>query len=185
MIPNVIVLITAGTFVPEATPTATDSPGWAPANPAGMLGQFLMLALVFVGVVVLAYFCTKWLGTAKQTRRGANLSVLESMGMGQQSAIQIIRVGSKFFLVGITKEHVTLLSELDEESLVLPEARTINLQGTPTFAQAFELQLRKYFHKERRPDQEVRPYEQNQDQEQDQNQERDQALQNDITKDKH
>ncbi|MDR1663301.1 MAG: flagellar biosynthetic protein FliO [Clostridiales bacterium] len=92
--------------------------GWETA------GQFLYILLLVAFVAVLAYFSTKLLamsrgGKFRSTKR--NLEVIESIGVGAQSVVQIVRAGEKFYLIGVTKESVSLLAELDAETLDIDE----------------------------------------------------------------
>jgi flagellar biogenesis protein FliO len=60
--------------------------------------------------------------SAKYGRGGRrNLEILESMGVGPQSFVHVLRVGGQYMLIGVTRGQVNLLSELDESRLVLPE----------------------------------------------------------------
>ena len=44
----------------------------------------------------------------------SNFKILDSYRLGQNQIIAIIEVGRRYFCVGITKEQISLISELDE-----------------------------------------------------------------------
>ena len=92
--------------------------GWS-ASLQGV-GQFFYILLMVVLVAVLAYYTTRLLGSARMGKFGRrNLQIVESMGVGPQVFVHVLRVGKKYVLVGVTKNHVSQLSELAEEDLKL------------------------------------------------------------------
>lgn len=79
----------------------------------GMLGQLFFLILIFVFILFLTYYSTKWVSTLRfKTRNSKNIKIIESTSVGVQNTIQLIQVGEQFFLIGVTKESITFLSEL-------------------------------------------------------------------------
>jgi len=85
----------------------------------GGIGQAVRLILAFVIVIFLAYYVTRFLGASGRLGRvkGSNLRVLEGTGVGQQSNVQLVRAGKRYFLLGVSKERVTLLAELGEDDI--------------------------------------------------------------------
>lgn len=112
----------------------------------GMLGQFFLIIIVFIGVLVLAYYSTKWIASSRfNFRKSSNVKIIESISVGYQSTIQLVKVGSKFFLIGVTKESVTFLTEVDEE--INEENDKQNDSKIP-----FEKYLQDYFNKRKKHD---------------------------------
>ena len=85
----------------------------------GGIGQAVRLILAFVIVIFLAYYVTRFLGASGRLGKAKrnNLRVLEALGIGQQSNVQLVRAGKRYFLLGVSKERVTLLAELGEDDL--------------------------------------------------------------------
>lgn len=82
--------------------------------------QSLNILLLVAVVCGLAYFTTKVIGGAKMNRGSRrNLEIVESIGVGTQSYVHIIRVGEKFVLIGTTRGQVNMLSQLDPAMLKL------------------------------------------------------------------
>lgn len=84
----------------------------------GSLG-FDLFKMVFFLIIVLAliYFLLKFLG--KRTKMYQQASALESLGgisVGQNKSLQIIRVGTKIYLIGVGN-NVDLLQEIDDDVL--------------------------------------------------------------------
>lgn len=92
---------------------------------------------VFVG----AYYFSKYVGGHYRTRYGAtkNLSILESQAVGKDGALLIVKAAGRAFLVGATPREITLLGELDPETLA--ETGTPNAVGTP-FSDTFKSVLK-------------------------------------------
>jgi flagellar biogenesis protein FliO len=86
------------------------------------VAQFFYILLLVVGVSVLAYFTTRLVASAKFGRGGRrNLEILESISVGPQSFVHVLRVGGQFVLVGVTRGQVNMLAQLDADQLQLPE----------------------------------------------------------------
>ena len=85
----------------------------------GGIGQAVRLILAFVIVIFLAYYVTRFLGASGRLGRvkGSNLRILEGLSVGQQNNVQLVRAGKRYFLLGVSKERVTLLTELGEDDI--------------------------------------------------------------------
>ncbi|MDR1539925.1 MAG: flagellar biosynthetic protein FliO [Clostridiales bacterium] len=87
-----------------------------------MIGQFFYIILSFAAVAAMARLCAKWLAGAKRgSLNGSRLKTIEAMGVGLQASIQLVQVGERYLLLGVTKESVSLLLELS--ALDLPQAK--------------------------------------------------------------
>jgi flagellar protein FliO/FliZ len=102
------------------------------------VGQFLYILLLVVLVSVLAYYSTRWIASARFGRLGKrNLEIVESIGVGAQAFVQLIRVGKKYVLVGITRTQVSPLYELSEEDIEL-ELATSGMSSFETIFSRFQ-----------------------------------------------
>ena len=85
-------------------------------------GQFIVVLLIFVGVLALTFFVTRWVSGYQKTRgAGSNIQLIESASISSNKYIQIVRVGKKYVALAICKDGVTMLTELNEEDLSLPD----------------------------------------------------------------
>lgn len=92
------------------------------ATPHLPLMPFLQMIMLVMVVGALAYYTTRLIGGAKYGKGGRrNLEIVESMGVGPQSFVHVLKVGKKYVLIGVTRGQVSLLTELEEEQLVLSE----------------------------------------------------------------
>lgn len=81
---------------------------WSLLKLVGILA--LLIGLLYVGIRIFT----------KRNRQMRDLNVLENLGgipVGQQKSVQLVRVGSSFYLLGVG-ENVELLQEITDESLI-------------------------------------------------------------------
>jgi len=74
---------------------------------------------MFSGIIISAYYVTKWIGGVQfQKNQGKNIKIIESIGIGPQKVLQLIQVGTQIFLIGITKEHIIFITEIDSTNII-------------------------------------------------------------------
>lgn len=84
--------------------------------------QLIATLFVFVLVLALTYFVTKWIAKSGAMQSHAkNIKVIETYKIAPSKYIQIIQIGKKQYAIGVTKEQITFLSELEEDQLEIPE----------------------------------------------------------------
>lgn len=75
---------------------------------------FIVCIVIFVG----AYYASRLLGNFQLNKnRAANLKIVEVISIGPQKTVQLIKVGSEYILVGVTKDHITFIKEISESNL--------------------------------------------------------------------
>lgn len=76
----------------------------------------------FAIILYFAYITTKVVGRRYGTsaRTGSNLKLIESLPLGNDKNIMIVKAADKVLLLGVTAQHVELISELDEQTLEIP-----------------------------------------------------------------
>ena len=86
------------------------------------LAQFLTVFLIFVFVLVLTYFTTRFAGRyKKRMMSGQNIKIMETVSISASKYLQIINVGARYFLIAVTKDNVTYLCELNEGDVEFTE----------------------------------------------------------------
>ncbi|CDE42941.1 putative uncharacterized protein [Clostridium sp. CAG:411] len=86
--------------------------------------QFLSLIVVFILLLVVVYFVTRWIGGMEQRQYGnKNIKIIEGSRVGPNKVIQIVQVGKKFFVLGIGKDEISYLGEVKEEDLTISEEK--------------------------------------------------------------
>lgn len=88
----------------------------------GNILQLLGMIVVFVLVLAATYYVTKWIARSGAVQpHSKNIKVIETFKIAPNKYIQIVRLGSRYYSIGVTKENITFLSALDEEQLDLQE----------------------------------------------------------------
>lgn len=87
-------------------------------------GQFsLILSLIgsillFVLVLFLAWFCTRWIGKRFGLRTaagGGKIKILDRMALGTDRSLLVVRLEDRVWLLGVTAHHISKIEELDPE----------------------------------------------------------------------
>ena len=82
--------------------------------------QFLTALLVFAFVLALTYFTVRWVGAYQKIQPGnRNFEVIETCKVTNNKFMQIVKVGSRYCLIGIGKDTVEFFTELQKEDLDL------------------------------------------------------------------
>ena len=81
--------------------------------------QLLTLLVVFIFVLALTYFATRWAGNMQKTKMaGRNIQILETMRVSNTKYIQIIKIGSKCFAVAVCK-ILSLIRQSQRQSILM------------------------------------------------------------------
>ena len=109
--------------------------------------QFMTVLILFVFVLAITWFVTKWIGGYQKTKSiNANIEAVETFHLANNKYIQIIRIGKKYLAVAIGKDSVTMLTEIPEDQLALSEGIDV---GSPSFKELLDrLQKNKFLNKE-------------------------------------
>lgn len=76
--------------------------------------------IMFALILAAAYYVTKFLAKRGIAQgRTKTMKLMESMPLGVDKSLQIVKVGSQFFLIGSTAKNMFLISELDGDKLLL------------------------------------------------------------------
>ena len=82
-----------------------------------VLGQFFYIILIFAIVILIFLICARFFSKMRFNGRGKNLRVIESCSVAPQSSIQILQAGERMFLVGVTKEQISILAEITGQQI--------------------------------------------------------------------
>ena len=84
----------------------------------GSLAQIFGMLVAFALIVAAAYFVSKYFGKyALKTRENSNIKVVETSRVTADKYLQIVEVGGRYFLIGITKTNINLISEVDGDKI--------------------------------------------------------------------
>ena len=82
--------------------------------------QLIIVLVCFVGVLVLAYFTTRWLANYQKGQSfNKNLKIIETIKLSPDKYVQIVACGKERYLIlGLSKNEVTLLGEMTADELI-------------------------------------------------------------------
>lgn len=84
--------------------------------------QFLTLIIVFVIVLAITYFTTRYIGNyQKVNSKYVNFEIVETFRVSNTKFIQILKIGKKYVALAICKDSITKIVELDEAEITIPD----------------------------------------------------------------
>ena len=94
----------------------------AVASKVDSVVQFFTVLIIFIFVLGATWLTSKYIaGFQKGKMRGNNFEMIDSFRISQNNVVQILRVGQRYIAVAVCKDQVTLLAELSEDEIVIPE----------------------------------------------------------------
>lgn len=88
------------------------------ANRFDSIVQLLTVLLIFIFVLALTYFTTRFTaGVQKGKMCGYGVEVLETFKIAPSKYIQVVRIGGKYFSYVVCKDTITLLGELTKDDI--------------------------------------------------------------------
>lgn len=80
--------------------------------------QFMTAILIFIFVLALTYFTTRFVGKFQKSQAGyRNFETIETYRISNGKYLQLVRVGSKYMVIGIGKDSVSVVCEIPEEDV--------------------------------------------------------------------
>lgn len=84
--------------------------------------QFVTVLLVFIFVLALTYVTTRWVGKFQKLQtNNRNFEVIETCRLTSNKYLQIVRAGSKYLVIAVSKDMITMLAELTEDEIELTQ----------------------------------------------------------------
>ena len=80
--------------------------------------QLISALLIFAFVLLITYFTTRWVGSYQKVRmKSRNLQILESLSVGNNKSICLLKTGTEYLVVAVGKDEIHPLATLKEEQL--------------------------------------------------------------------
>ena len=80
--------------------------------------QLIGVLFIFVFVLLITYFTTKWMGNMQKGRfSSSNLLLIETISIGNGKLICLLEAGTVYLVVAVGKDEVSLLAQLSKEEL--------------------------------------------------------------------
>lgn len=87
--------------------------------------QLMTVSIIFIFVLALTYFATKFVGKYQKTKlAGNNIQVMETLRITNSKYLQIIKIGENYFAIAVCKDTITCLGDLNAEDLVFKNTST-------------------------------------------------------------
>ncbi|MGN1206135.1 MAG: flagellar biosynthetic protein FliO [Eubacterium sp.] len=103
--------------------------------------QLIASLFIFVLVLALTYYVTKWIAkSGAMQSRTKNIKVIETYKIAPSKYIQIVQIAEKVCAIGVTKEQITFLTELNELSFEDLE-KDGSISGDVTFKEVMKNML--------------------------------------------
>ena len=97
--------------------------------------QFISILIIFIAVLGATYYVTKWIANyQKGAESGKNIDIVETCRISTSKYVQIVRIGSRYVAIGVSKDNITNLGDVPTEDLDFSKASE-NAQG---FKDVFE-----------------------------------------------
>ncbi len=91
----------------------------AGGNAVNNFARFITMLIIFILVLVLTYYTTRFVAGAKKgSLKTGNMELLESLQLGGGKYLQLLRLGSRYIVLAVTKDHVEMLTELDADEYI-------------------------------------------------------------------
>lgn len=89
--------------------------------------QLLGVLIIFVFVMVITYFVTKWIGGFQKSQMtGRSFQVIDTIRIVGNKYVQVLKMGDVYLVIAVGKDTVTMLAKLTEEEIGLPEEEILN-----------------------------------------------------------
>ena len=87
-------------------------------NSLQSLFELLGLILIFVIVLVVCYYTTKFVaGRQLVQKKIGNFEIVETFAIAQNKYLQLIRMGNKYVVISVAKDAINVIAELDESEV--------------------------------------------------------------------
>lgn len=84
--------------------------------------QVGLMLIIFIIVLALAYYVSRFIGVKnRHYSPKSNIKIIETAHLAQGVWIQIVKVGKIYLILGVTKDRVEKLGEIEEDNLNLSE----------------------------------------------------------------
>ncbi len=88
--------------------------------------QFFGVLILFFSILFTAYYLSRYASRLSmgKTSKG-NFTIIEAISVGPNKTLQLIRVGSSYMVIGVSKDNITFIQHIDKSELVLDEGESV------------------------------------------------------------
>ena len=101
--------------------------------------KLCMLLIAFILILVASYYVTRWYAQSGFVRRqNHNMEIVDTLSMGPNRQICIVRIGQKYIAVSVCKDHIRFLTEVSGDEIEFePKTETETRLRMSRFKQLF------------------------------------------------
>lgn len=121
---NTVILLQSGKedVLLEKLNKNTDSVAPERFSTWGNILQLLGLCIILVVILIAAYYTSRFVGRYKLGQiRNSNFEVIEVYRISTNKMLQLVRIADKYVVLGITKDQITYITELDKDNILTNE----------------------------------------------------------------
>ncbi len=98
--------------------------------------QLLGLVLLLIIILIAAYYTSKFVSRYKLGQlKNSNIQVIEMYSISNGKMLQIVKIANKYIAIGVSKDNITFIAELDESEILTHE---FNEGEKQSFRQIFD-----------------------------------------------
>lgn len=91
----------------------------AKGSTAGSISQLITVLILSAFVLFITVYATKFVGSYQKMQGvNRNLEVIETLRITNNKYIQIVRAGNKHIVIGVGKDEISMLTEIDEADIL-------------------------------------------------------------------
>ena len=97
--------------------------------------QLVSVLIIFVVVLAATLYVTKWMANyQKGTSVSKNIEIIDTCKISTNKYVQIVRVGDRHVVLGITNDQITNLGDVNGDELVFKNPDDENINFKDVFA---------------------------------------------------
>lgn len=98
---------------------------------ANSVWELFGLIIILLLILLAAYFISRFISKLKLGQLSkSNFEIFNSIQIASNKSLMIVKVGTRYILISVTKEHIQYLTELEEEDIKLINS---NIEEKNTF----------------------------------------------------
>lgn len=101
--------------------------------------QIILFLLGFGSILFLTYVTTRYIaGKSSKALRGRNIQIVETVSLGLDKRIHLVKAGSQYILISSTSKHIEFLTNVNIEEAADKTPETPGIQNVFNFKELFD-----------------------------------------------
>lgn len=87
--------------------------------------QLIGLVILLIVILIATYYTTRFVGNVKLGQmKNSNFKLIDAYRISPNKVVQIVKIGNKYIVLGIGKDTINFITELDEEQVTVRDYQT-------------------------------------------------------------